>query len=561
MKKIFLSFVATVLFVGLSAAKADVINTLSNEQKLSDLDQLVALVKSGYGPLRYKKEKLNIDVDALRATYAAKVLDTKSNAEYYYQLMQFISEFHDGHFRATLPTTRVSELPISTDLVDGHVLIDSINRDLLPEDEFKFQKGDEILAVDGQPISAVLDDLQKYRGLGFSQSERRMAAMAVSIRTAARMPAPEGTVKLHIRRGLSNVEADAELKWKVKGDAIDEVLKSTGVHNVNFKKALNGLTANGSYFDDLSTFDLMKEFENSNVERSFRCSGDSRIEQPEKATVIMKTPFVAYYYPTAFGNVGYLRIPHYSPEDKDYDKRFAQYEFAVAELEKNTVGLVIDQDHNCGGSVSYLHRILSLFADKPVAPMQFQLLANKEEYTKCQGWLKEAADYTIEKSQLEKVCGLIKTSWLKGDFMTEKTAIDGQDLVYPNQVRYTKPIVMLIDEMSGSGGDAFPSLMKGYGRAKLIGTRTMGLGGHVVAQAALFYSQIVPEMTKSLFYRPDGVAVENNGAEPDFAYSITRDDFVYGYHGYRAFYEQKLADLVNATKHTIEIPQSLARVQ
>jgi C-terminal processing protease CtpA/Prc len=132
--------------------------------------------------------------------------------------------------------------------------------------------------------------------------------------------------------------------------------------------------------------------------------------------------------------------------------------------------------------------------------------------------------------------------------MTALTSIDGQDLIQPNAVHYTKPIVMLIDEMSGSGGDAFPSLMKGYGRAKLVGTRTMGLGGHVVAQPALFYSQITPEMTKSLFYRPDGVAVENNGAVPDYPYTITRNDFMYKYVDYRNFYTDKIMQLVKTAQ-------------
>ncbi|MBK7963613.1 MAG: hypothetical protein IPK04_21910 [Bdellovibrionales bacterium] len=269
----------------------------------------------------------------------------------------------------------------------------------------------------------------------------------------------------------------------------------------------------------------------------------------------MEKPFVAYYYATPQGNVGYLRIPHYSPE-RDSEKgdseesgqaeetRFRQYEYAVSELEKNTVGLVIDQDHNCGGSVDYLHRIVSLFMQQEFIPTQFQFLANKQEYLELASWAAGTPENTIARQQLETVRDLVKNSWLQGKFMTPLTSIDGVKVFQPNNITYTKPIVVLIDEMSGSGGDAFPALMKGLGRAKLLGTRTMGLGGHVTAQPALFYSQIKAYMTKSLFYRPDGVAVENNGAVPDYPYEITRDDFVYGYHGYRQFYTQKLLELV-----------------
>ena len=103
---------------------------------------------------------------------------------------------------------------------------------------------------------------------------------------------------------------------------------------------------------------------------------------------------------------------------------------------------------------------------------------------------------------------------------------------------------MLIDEMSGSGGDGFPSLMQGYGRAKLIGTRTMGAGGHVTQNAPLNYSQITVSMTRSQFFRPDGVPVENNGAAPDYPYEITFEDFVGGYKSYRNFYTSKLLGLI-----------------
>lgn len=518
-------------------------NTLTLEQKISDLEQMVAMVKAGYGPLRYKKEKYNIDVDSLKNIYADKIRETKTNAEFYYTLIHFISEFHDGHFRATLPTDLKASVPFDTDLVNGAVLIGEINRELLTEKDFVFQKGDEILAVDGIDISSVLDELQKYRGLGFSQSERRMAAMAITVRDGKRMPIPSGDVTFKIRRGTSATIQEAKLTWKVDGTAIDE-LDTPAITKI-FKRARPLAQAN---YDELSTFSLMNEIHNPQTERTFRCSGNSRIEMPEGAVSIMKEPFVAYYYSTAKGNIGYLRIPHYSPmnqkNEEEFDQRFAQYEYAVSELEKNTVGLVIDQDHNCGGSVGYLHRLMSLFVSNDFQPMQFQLLANKSEFLKFSEWVKETPEHTLVRTDVERVQNLIKTSWLNGEFMTPMTAIDGNKSVSPNVIHYTKPIIVLIDEMSGSGGDAFPSLLKGLGRAKLVGTRTMGLGGHVEKQPALFYSQIVPEMTKSLFYRPDGVAVENNGAEPDFGYTITRDDFMYGYHGYRTFYTNKILELL-----------------
>ena len=150
---------------------------------------------------------------------------------------------------------------------------------------------------------------------------------------------------------------------------------------------------------------------------------------------------------------------------------------------------------------------------------------------------------TAKRRNLETVFDLIKESWETGAPMTQLTAIDGMPEIASNPVHYTKPIIILIDEFAGSGGDAFPALMKGYGRAKLLGSRTMGAGGHVREFPPLYYSQIGLRLTKSLFYRPDGIPVENNGAIPDFNYAITLDDFVSGYRAYRNFYTDRLNEL------------------
>ncbi len=113
-------------------------------------------------------------------------------------------------------------------------------------------------------------------------------------------------------------------------------------------------------------------------------------------------------------------------------------------------------------------------------------------------------------------------------------------------MRYTKPIVLLIDELSGSGGDAFPAIMGGIGRATLMGRRTMGAGGHVEIAGPLYFSGQTLSLTKSMFFRPDGVPVENHGAEPSVPYAPTVNDFVNGYVDMQATYLAETLKLVRA---------------
>ncbi len=508
---------------------------LSTQEKLADFAQINLVVDSSYGPLYYKQKTQGLNLEALREDYRNQIISTKTNSEFYYTLVRYVSEFHDGHFGAVLPSDYKAEIPISTDLVEGKVLVGDIDRKKLSEKDFPYLKGDEIISLNGEPVEQVVQTLSQFLGGGFSLSEKRLAAMSLFFRSGRRFPVPTGDVVVEVRRGTSDLIEKVKLTWTVSGTPFDEKISLQ-----NFNKPVSNSKTN---FNRLSIQDhLLDLFGPIRLEKSFQCSGSTRIEIPQDATIVIRTPFLAYYHPTAKGNVGYLRIPHYFFDKPE--QVFKQYEYAVKILEENTVGLIIDQDHNCGGSVDFLHSILSLFISEPVKPMQFELLASKKEYFQFKSWISEIVPDSIDMKSFEKVLDLIKTTWEKGDFLTTKTAIGGDELVFPNRYRYTKPIVMLIDELSGSGGDAFPALMGGYKRATLLGTRTWGLGGHVEEMPPLNFSGLNVRMTKSLFYRPDGVAVENNGAVPDVAYSMTRDDYMYQYKKYQKFYLKVLLEQI-----------------
>ncbi|MBI3018554.1 MAG: PDZ domain-containing protein [Deltaproteobacteria bacterium] len=528
--------VLSFLFIFLLSQTTFADEQLSLEQKTADIDQVVSLVKSAYGPRDYKKSQLGIDVDQLREKYVS-LLPGTTNREFYYLVLRLVAEFKDSHFLAMVPSTHVSSLGFTTEWVDGKILIDAIDRRLL-RGKFDFEKGDEVLAVNGVPVQEVAQELALQRGSGFEQTSKRVGARLVSFRPARLVPVPTGKARVTIRRGTSDIIETVELEGIEEGERLDEAPKTgeKGVPNTpqfGKRRTLRDF--------DISIREMMGE-------RSYQCSGTTRIAIPKDATILMKEPFVAYFHPTEKGNVGYLRIPHYSPEDEEgnrlYEERFRQYEWAVTKLEENTVGLIIDQDHNCGGSVDFLEQMAGLFLREDYLPLQFQFLASKAEYLAFKGWLDSEPKNTLAREFFSDTVNLVKKHWLLGDFLTPKTAFLGNHKLKPHPRGYTKPIVMLIDEMSGSGGDAFPALLQGNGRAKLLGTRTMGAGGHVIEAPSLNNSGIELRLTKSLFYRPDGVAVENNGAIPDFPYTITRDDFVYKYKNYQKFYLQKLLELV-----------------
>lgn len=523
------------LFLSLVVSLSVFAGQLTVEEKTLDFQQLVGRIKASYGPLDYKKEVLGIDIDKLQADYLRRIQESKSNEEFYYLIAQFIAEFKDSHFGASLPTDRRAVLPFQTDLVQNKVLVSTVNEDIK-----SIKKGDEITHVDGVPVQEVLKKLMTYNGEGYTSTQKRMASWVLTSRRTSRVPGVSGKVEITFKPYGRHEVRHETFDWTITGTELPE---TSLVEKFRSRRKPSFLT-------QLSIKSKMAQLvgDGHKIDREFFCSGTSRIEIPEGATQISTEPFVSYYWPTPKGNIGYVRIPHYSPEGDDEAEAiqlyFAQYEKVIATMEKNTVGLVIDQDHNCGGYVELVNKMVGLFMDKPYRPMSFKLVANKENVLDYKTYADDMDHLTLAYDMAMSVFNLLKTTWQKGLRMTDFTSLDGDEWIAPNMVHYTKPVVMLIDEMSASGGDAYPSLMQGYGRAKLIGTRTMGAGGHVGENSPLNYSQITVNMTRSLFFRPDGVAVENNGAVPDYSYDITVDDFMNGYKGYRNFYTQKLLEMI-----------------
>jgi hypothetical protein len=77
---------------------------------------------------------------------------------------------------------------MTLDIYDGKVLIDSINRTLLPAAEFPFGVGDEIVSFDGRPVLEVIRSLRKYSIAANPRSSDRIAAGRLVSRSQQIMP-------------------------------------------------------------------------------------------------------------------------------------------------------------------------------------------------------------------------------------------------------------------------------------------------------------------------------------------------------------------------------------
>jgi C-terminal processing protease CtpA/Prc len=113
---------------------------------------------------------------------------------------------------------------------------------------------------------------------------------------------------------------------------------------------------------------------------------------------------------------------------------------------------------------------------------------------------------------------------------------------------WTKPLVVLIDELAASCADVFPMLIKNNHAAPLFGRRTMGAGGNVEGFGPLTNSLATLSLTRGTFtshqddeaYVPSDF-VENNGVQPDIEHIITASDFRTGFVDYMAHFSAVIA--------------------
>ena len=126
----------------------------------------------------------------------------------------------------------------------------------------------------------------------------------------------------------------------------------------------------------------------------------------------------------------------------------------------------------------------------------------------------------------------------------------------PSATVYTKPMIVLIDELSISAADIFPSMIQDNGRALLVGARSSGGGGSVSGWYTGFYSESFATNTNTLVVRKNPIAtpeyptapyVENIGARPDVSLEfMTRENLLNGGRTYVDRFTQILVDQIQA---------------
>ena len=521
---------------------------------LQNLDFIQSAFAAQYGPGQWKESHEGWDLDKQIARAKDRVLATPGMTidQYHDVLRGFFGSMKDFHVSVQFNATAASSLPFSVVGANGRYFIESIDRSKLPETSFPFHAGDELVAFGGRKTADVVADLVKREGGNTAQTEAALAAMFLTSRRAASFgDVQSGPVLVTVRPKGSDKPLTRQLIWDYTPEQINP---PSAKQSWTLRAQQDGVRPFPFPTDMLSP--LAGAITTPTAANPFGLGGrDSFLPALGKKTweAAKDDLFSAYIFRLPDGrSIGYVRIASYEVDDAN--AAVAEFAGLMKRFQETTDGLVIDQVNNPGGSVFYMYALASMLTDQPLTTPQHHVALTQDDVASALNFLK-TEPFVRDDAAAKKVLGeaqegypvdymfyrhmveysrFIVSQWNAGMTLTDPTFLDGVDMINPSPVaQFTKPIVLLINELDFSGGDFFPATLQDNKRATLFGTRTAGAGGFV---RSVKYPNNVGvagfSMTGSIAVRADHQPIENLGVRADVQYAPTAADLQNGFADY-----------------------------
>lgn len=527
---------------------------LTMDQKINDFQYVASVYDKNYGPYEWKRDTVKFDLLNI-APWLDKVRATQNDLDFYEVMQEYVSNLNDAHDGYSMPSSFVARLNFGVDIYDGKLLVDTITRSRLPAAEYPFVNGYELVSIDGVDANKMLDGLLRYEIAANPRSTRRLAAQLLTIRPQSIMPhagnVPEIAVVI-FRRPNGNLET-YRIPWAKSGLLMTSVGKFPALASLNRSPVQGaeetdpvdpGPDAPPAYMAPLL------RLQNCRLPEKAVTGFGSIVPVfvnafPQNFTLRLGRGQTDEFYSGTFESggrkLGFIRIPSYAPSNTT--NALNQFLAEITFFQKNTDGLIVDEMRNPGGSVSYMNTILSMLMPAKWRSLGFEVRATSAWVAAISSSLQQAKNQGAPQSILDQL------QVIKDELVNANRANRGRTNPVPlddvtidrdpltdnkgNYIGYTKPLIVLIDEMSASGGDAFAATIQDNERGPLVGWRTMGAGGNVTGWEGGSYSQGFMTLTESLMNRknpvitpdyPSAPYVENIGVRPDIQIDYMTSD-------------------------------------
>jgi hypothetical protein len=498
-----------------------------------------------YSPTQWKKNVIGFDLLNL-APWNARIAAVTNDLDFYDLLVEYVSDLQDAHDQYLLPTDFEAYLGFSSDIYDGKVMIDFIDRDTLDPTAYPFQVGDQLISVDGQAALDLVKKFSKYVTGANPRTVQRFAAELITDRIEAEYPYATqvgDTATVVILRQNGNTET-YNIPWTKIGTPLTSLGASPGP-TMSLQKHVQTSSSNVA-----TAQQMMRHMENFTFTQPVAVVGFGSqtpvFALPTNFVQRLSTKNSDWYFSGTYAasdgtRIGYLRIPKFI-DDLGDSPDLVSLDREIKFFQTNTDVLVVDIMRNGGGlACSGSEAILSRLTPNP-----FQGASEESRVDWTDLWFVNFAlqnpdllgltDDQIAQYQLFQP--EYQNAFYNNQGRTKALPICGSTTNRtPQTFAYTKPVLLLTDEMSASAADLFAALAQDNHVATLFGYRTMGAGGSPEdGDPVGVYTEGTTNVTRSMLTRLQPVStpdfpttnyIENVGVRPDIVMDyMTVDNLV-----------------------------------
>lgn len=553
----------------------------NQKQMLKDLDFINHLFHVSYAPFQWKIDHFQWDLE--QETNAAK--STISNDPFlslktFQNLIKNLCHTaKDYHVVPQFYSTAWANLPFRIQSAQGRYFISEIDvLEMTLFDSFLLSIGDEILTFDGQPIHKIIETfINDEIGSNYIGTDQALAEFYLTHRVGSYgHNVPKGKVGITFCKPFSKKTLHTSLKWEYHPELVTS--NQTKSLAKSLHQNMHYPLRNAPYLQKpfmtphCQTLKNISSHSSASNEPS-ELLGDRRSPLPYLGTVLWEsdseTDFHAYLFLMDNMQIGaYIRIPSFYTDDGD----MAAHQFAemIELFESTSSALVIDQTSNGGGLILYLYALTAMLTDYPLEVPQHRVMLTQEDVyfaaKSCKQLNSVTSDRTAKKLLGDTIEGLVVNfnlvkcllsshefiidQWNTGKRFTDFSYMYGIKEIQPHpDIHYTKPILILTNNLDFSAADFFPAIMQDNQRAKIMGTRTAGAGGYIEKVSFPNLSGIKQlDLTASFSVRPNGSPIENFGVTPDIPYEVTPTDLQNDYVEYKQKIIQELNIIIAKSK-------------
>lgn len=481
---------------------------------IRDLITLANTIDLNYALKEHKQDQFGWDLESELSHAKNSIRNKKkiTNQEFKEIVNNLCFSMRDHHVQVEFFLSEYAELPFTIREVNSCYLVTNVQEGSSP-----IALGDELLQFNQQTAKQAITSLINERGTqSLSPTYLRQAEQLLTCRSG--ITVPKGKVFLKFKKATGEIFS-ISLNWKRTSSCVKPG-----------KQPLLSLSQNISW----------KIWQG--------CSSQAAIYTVNKA------------------NIGVFCLPSFLPKHSNHLEEIRQI---IAEMERKSDLLIIDLRGNGGGRPLFMFSVLSMLTEKPLEIPTERILLNQRSIDKAfkalanpdtiEGFyhdiLQSANREDVSQSLVKYYADQI-SEWELGNTFTKPIPFLGHAKVNPHPTtRYTKPVIILIDELSFSCAELFAAILQDNRRATLLGTTTAGAGAACTCyEYPNFFGVKSINLPHSLLYRSSGECIEDVGVKPDIPYELDETDIRYDYQNYKKTLQNSIKQVFERSASALPRP-------